>query len=189
MLDRVSNLALSRPTLRGSQPPEPLPPVHRLVLRAVGVLTAYAAAGAAAGWVWFRLWTPPDGVVADGRWYTTETGLRQAASGTWWYGVVALVTGLLLGAVTALVCRRGELLTLMAVVAGSALAAWLMWVVGRHLSPPDPALLARSSPDDAHLQGALTVGGVSPFLALPIGSLTGLAAVLLLPRRRLHPAA
>lgn len=183
MLDRVSNLALPRPTLRGSRPPEPVPPVRTLVLRAAAVLAAYAAAGAVAGWLWFQLWTPPEGRVTAGRWYTTETGLREAAAGGGWYAVVAVGCGLLLGAAVAVACRRGELVTLVLVVAGSALAAWLMWFVGRQLGPPDPAVLARSRPDGARLQGVLSVGGVSPFLAFPIGSLAGLAVVFLLPRR------
>lgn len=183
MLDRVSDLALPRPTLRGTRPPEPLPPLRVLLLRALAVLAAYAVAGVAAGWVWFRLWTPPEGVVSDGQWFTTETGLREAASGGGWYAVVAVAAGLVLGGTTAMACRRGELVTLILVLAGSVLAAWLMWLVGRHLSPPDPAVLARSAPDGRRLEGELTVGGPSPFLGFPIGSLTGLAVVFLLPRR------
>lgn len=146
-----------------------------IAVQAVAVLLLFAAVGAAAGWLWFRAWTPPTGVVFEQQWYTDEAGLRATFSGTAWYVVIATSAGLVLGALCAFLLDRAELATLAAVVAGSALAAYVMFRVGLHFSPPDPDVLARTVADDTELAGELTVTGWSPYLAFPFGALTGLA--------------
>ena len=147
---------------------------------------AFAGAGAASGWIWFRLWTPPQGVVVEQQWFPNpaEAGLRGDFPGTGWYVVVALAGGLLLGAVCAYLLDRSELATLVAVVVGSALAAWLMLEVGTHLSPPDPDSLARTAEDGTELPGHLDVSRLPPKLSYPAGALLGLALVYLLTSRR-----
>ena len=65
-------------------------------------------------------------------------GERADFAGTGWYVVVAVVAGLLLGVIAGLLLDRNELVTLAAVAAGSALAAWLMLRVGVSFSAPDP---------------------------------------------------
>ena len=58
---------------------------------------------------------------------------------------IALVAGLVLGLLCAWLFDRSELVTLAAVSAGSALAAYLMYRVGTHLSPADPHELAKTA--------------------------------------------
>jgi len=147
------------------------------VLQGLAVLAVFAGAGALCGLVWFRLWDVPHGVVSGHEWFTSETGLRAQFSGTGWYVVIALVTGLLLGALAAWLCDRSELVTLVAVAGGSVLAAYLMVRVGYHQSAPDPHLLALTAKDGTKLDGALRVDSWPPRAAYPVGALIGLAVV------------
>jgi hypothetical protein len=146
-----------------------------VVRQAVLVVALFAAVGAGCGWLWFRLWDPPQGLVFEGRWYLDEEGMRAVFPSTGWFVVVAAVAGLGLGALCALVFDRSELATLLAVVVGAVLATFLMWRVGLALSPADPDVLARGAEDGARLPGRIEASGVSPFLVLPATALGALA--------------
>lgn len=141
------------------------------------VLVCFAVAGALAGILWEWLWTPSTGVVLDGEFVLDGDGLRNDFSGTALYVIVAAVTGLLLGVLVALLSQRHELVTLAAVVAGSALAGWLMLRTGIALGPPDPGPLARDAEDLTPLLNELAVAGRSPFVAFPAGALLGLIVI------------
>lgn len=169
----------------------------RWLLRVVVVVAAAAVLGALAGVVWEWVWTPPSGIVVQGRWLLDETGLPSEFSGTGWYVVVAAAAGLLLGAGTALTARDGEVVSLVAVALGAVLAGWLMFHVGHELGPPDPRPIARGADDLTAVVGDLRVGGAgvdpriyaldSPaFVAFPAGAVLAFAALLLSlgPRRR-----
>lgn len=160
----------------------------RLALQLGLVVAALAAVGALAGVVWQWLWTPTVGVVVDHRWTAGDAlGLQHEFSGTGWYVVVGLVAGLVAGIAVALLVDRVPLLTLAAVVVGSALAAWVMLLVGSALGPPDPAIAARTADDGTRLPMELSVTGRSPWIALPSGALVGLLVVFigLSPRRQI----
>jgi hypothetical protein len=146
-------------------------------LEGLVVLAVFAGVGALCGLLWFRVWDVPHGVVSGHQWYTSETGLRADFAATGWYVVIALLAGLVLGALAAWRCDRSELVTLAAVLAGSVLAGYLMLQVGYHLSAPDPDVLARAAKDGTKLDGALRVGSGPPKLAFPFGALLGLAVV------------
>jgi hypothetical protein len=147
----------------------------RHVLEVAVVLALFAAVGAGCGWLWFHFWDQPTGVVFEGIWYPDEEGLRRVFDATAWYVALAAVGGLVTGAVVTLAGRRAPLVTLGAVLAGSVLAAWLMHVVGLHLSPANPETLAKSAEDGAKLGGRLSLeDGKSPYLAWPLGSLVAL---------------
>lgn len=144
---------------------------------AVAVL---AAVGVVAGAVWQWVWTPPTGVVLDHRWVAdSEASLRGTFSATGWYVVVGSVAGLVGGALVALFLDRVPLVTLLGVVLGSALGAWLMFVVGVALGPADPQGLAGAADEGTRLPAALAVSGASPFIALPAGALIALTLVFL----------
>ena len=146
-------------------------------LQAVLVVAGFTAAGLAGGRLWYKLWDVPTGVVADGQWYTNEAGLRDDFQGVAWYVAISVVAGLLLGMVTAWLFDRSELVTLAAVVLGSALAAYVMLRVGTHLSPADPHELAKTAQDGDKLKGALRVRSLAPKGAFTFGALVGLALV------------
>jgi lysylphosphatidylglycerol synthetase-like protein (DUF2156 family) len=148
-----------------------------VLAQALATVAIFAAAGAAAGWLWYKIWDVPSGVVSGGAWYTNEAGLRADFQGVAWYVTIALVVGLVLGMLTAWLFDRSELVTLAAVVVGSALAAYLMLRVGTHLSPPDPHELAKTAKDGDKLKGALLVTSWPPKGAFTFGALIGLAVV------------
>lgn len=161
----------------------------------VGVVAGFAAAGALCGWLWFTIWSPPSGVVVSNQWFPDpiEAGLRADFSGTGLYVVIALVAGLVLGAVSAYFFDRSELATLVAVAVGSALAGWLMLQVGLELSPPDPEVLAKTAEDGTELDGHLYVGSSADeealvkqpaLLCFPAAALLGLCAIYLVTRSR-----
>lgn len=154
---------------------------HQLI-RFLAVVVFLVATGLLAGWVWEAVWDAPTGMVRDGKWYPVpgETGLRADFSGTALFVLIGLLTGLLAGAVIALLARGGELLTLAAVVVGSGLAAVTMARVGAGLGPSDPREAAVTLDDGARLLGNLEVTGLSPYGALPFGALLALAVVFFL---------
>ena len=150
-----------------------------LVQLALAVLVL-AVAGVLAGVVWEWVWTAPNGVVVDHKWVAQdESNLRGQFSGTGWYVIVASVAGLVGGALVALFVDRLPLITLLGVVVGSVLGAWLMFRVGVALGPPDPTPLALTAKEGAHLPARLDVSRVSPLFALPAGALVSVALVFL----------
>lgn len=154
--------------------------VRPALVQALLAVVLLAAVGVVAGVVWEWLWTPPTGVVVDHRWTAVdEASLRGQFTATGWYVVVGGVAGLVGGALAALLLDRAPLVTLAGVVVGSALGAWLMYLVGRALGPGDPVAAARAAKEGAHLPAALTVSGASPFIALPTGALVALSLVFI----------
>lgn len=149
-------------------------PVRTVVL----VLVAYAVLGAAAGFVWERLWTPPGQVIVQHHLlYDSYASLRQVFAGTGLYVLVGAVASALLALGVTVLVRGRELLVLVTVVVGSAIGAALMWRVGTLLGPDDPAGLVARTAGRATVQGNLTVAGKSPFLVWPMTSLFVLALI------------
>ncbi len=165
----------------------PSPETRRAWLRAVVVLVLFAASGAALGVWWEHLWHPSQGTVVRHEWFVVDEefrydldGLRNQFSGTGLFVVMALGGGALLGALTALLTRRDELLTLAVVGIGSVVAALLMWQVGTRLGPPDPHVLALSAKRGTVLPDHLALGSPGALLAWPFSALVALCAVFLL---------
>jgi hypothetical protein len=150
------------------------------------VLAVFAVVGALAGVWWELWWTPPSGVVLEGAWYPDDDGVRELFSATGLFVVVALTCGVLAGAACAWYVDRAEVLTMLAVLAGSVLATWLMLQVGQALAPPDPALAARTAVDLTELPGTLEISGDGALVSFPAGALTGVVVVFigLTPSRR-----
>jgi hypothetical protein len=170
-----------RPSSRGGRS-------WRAVRDVVVVLVAFAVAGAVCGLLWESLWDAPPGVAYKHEWYLKPEGLPDDFSGTGLYVLVALVGGLVVAAVVALALGRNELITMVAVLVGAALAAWVMYVVGHRLGPPDPRKLAETADDLAPLPSDLRVHGKAAFLAFPVGAVAGLALVYFLFTRRSAPS-
>lgn len=151
------------------------------------VVAVFAAAGALAGAIWEWIWTPPNGVVIEGKLLLDGDGLRNDFSGTALFVLVAAVTGLVVSVVVCVVLDRHELVTLLGVALGSVLATWLMLTVGEALGPPDPTALALAADDYDRIPDRLRVSGHSPWTAMPGGALIGLAAVFVGLSRRQRP--
>ncbi len=156
--------------------------LRRAVGRGALVLAMFLLGGAGLGALWAQVvWTPAMGRVSSGSWLPfDERALSMQTGGTSTYVVVAAVGGLVLGVLAALLSTRAELVVLVALIIGSAGAAYVMWRVGIDLGPVDPVILARTAPDGTELPSNLTVAGASPFLSLPVCALAGLAVVYFL---------
>ncbi|GAA1769546.1 hypothetical protein GCM10009795_014660 [Nocardioides hankookensis] len=164
--------------------------IDRRALVQLGLVVAgFAAVGALAGVVWQRVWTPTMGVAYDHQWTAADAlGLQHEFSGTGWFVAIGLVAGLVAGIAAALLATRMPLLTLAAVVVGSALATWLMLVVGTALGPADQDVVAATAADGTKIPMALAVTGRSPWIALPSGALIGVVLVFVgLPTRFREP--
>ena len=154
------------------------------VRTALLILLAYAVMGAVAGAVWEAVWTPPGQVIAQHQvFFDSYASLRRVFTGTGLYVLVGGVASALLALVIALLARGRELLTLLLVVVGSAIAAVLMLKVGTMLGPADPASLLAHTTARTPVPGQLTVEGKSvllvksPYLIWPTASLLVLSLV------------
>lgn len=155
------------------------------------LLLALAAGwGAVLGVLWEWAWTPPTGAAWEGQWYLDPDGLRAEPSATGWFTLIGLAGGVVYGLVSARLGRGRELATLVVVVVGSVVAAWVMFHVGHLLGPPDPHEAARTAGDLEPIPGDLRLAGAgqrpwplwfesSAFNALPAGALVGLVGVFL----------
>jgi hypothetical protein len=150
------------------------------------IVGMFAVAGVLGALIWEWVWTAPYGLVYDHQWTAEDEGALQGQFyGTGWYVVIATVGGLVVGALAALFVDRRPLLTLAAVVVGSALATFLMIRIGAALGPADPHTLAKHATDATRLPEDLTVSEWSPWIAFPAGALVAVLLVFvgLSPRR------
>lgn len=165
------------------------------LLQALAVLLLFVAGGAGLGWLWEHLWEPTQGLVVRHEWFIVDEdlrydldGLRNQFSGTGLFVVLALAGGLVLGALSALLLSRDELVTLAAVLLGSVAGAVVMWQVGTALGPPDPDVLAETARRGTVLPDDLELGSLGALLALPLAGLLGLCAVFFLVPGRTREA-
>jgi hypothetical protein len=68
----------------------------------LAVVAAFAAVGAAVGWLWFHAWTQPSGTVVGHVWYPDEEGLRDVFDATAWYVLLGAAGGLVVGGLATL---------------------------------------------------------------------------------------
>ncbi|MEZ5095139.1 MAG: hypothetical protein R2731_02870 [Nocardioides sp.] len=126
------------------------------------IALAFVLAGVAAGWLWEAWWRPPSGLAFNHRFFLDDQGLQRDFAGTGTYVLVAAGTGLALGSLLGALFRRRALLTLVAVVVGASVAAWVMARTGHALGPADPSVAARTSQDFDPLDADLRVVGLTP---------------------------
>jgi len=146
----------------------------RITVLLVFVLALSALAGVVGGWLWERAWTAPTGLAYQHQFLLIGSDAGRDFSGTGIYVLLGVPIGLLLGLAVALMVRGHEWATLVALLLGSLLAAWLMASVGHRLGPPNPQVLAAHAEDLKELPQQLRVNGSSAYLALPAGGLVGL---------------
>jgi len=149
--------------------------------RAIGVLASLvggAAAGALAGVVWERVWTPPTGVFYGGAFYLDATGQTSQFSGTGWFTLVGAVTGVALGLVLTLAWRSAPVVALVTSILSAALATVVMVWVGHRLGPVDPDTLAKGKADYAPGVLDLSVATWPAYAVVVVGALTVLLLLL-----------
>ena len=153
-------------------------PWRSIALVVVGVLAAAAGLGALGGWLWYQWWGPPNtGEIYDTatwgpRWFDlTDQGLAHQFDGPAQYAVIALGFGTVLGILAAALGRRQPVAAAVALAAGSGLAAYLSWVVGTALSPPDPQQFATEDNIGKEYLARLELSSWTPLLCWPIAAL------------------
>ncbi len=166
----------------GRRTPGPRVAWRGLLLENLAVVVVFAVVGAAAGWCWERWVTPASGVVVDGTWMVGERvdgsidrdSLIRVFGVVGTFMLVTAVTGLVLGVLVAVLCRRSELVSVVVVTASSALAVFLCYRVGLALGPSDPTAAAAKAANGTMLDGDLSIDQLSPFVVLPLAALVGL---------------
>ena len=159
------------------------PQWRAIAVVAGAVVVAAGGLGWLGGWLWYQWWGPPNtGEIYDTsawgpRWFDlSDQGLSHQFDGPAQYTVIALGLGALLGILAAVLGRRQAVAAVVALALGSALAAYLSWLVGTMLSPPDPQKFATAEnvcseePCQQYL-AAIEVSGWTPFLCWPIAAL------------------
>ncbi len=162
--------------------------------RGAGIVLLCLAVAIVAGLVWHAVWEPPSGYVVEGQacgadggscWVPMppETARTAEFDGTALYVLVCLAAGLATGLAVAL-WSRAEMVSLIALLLGSALAALVTARVGALLGPSDPESLLSSAEVGSRLPGDLEVVGPTPYLVWPIAALLAMAVVfVVLPHR------
>lgn len=164
--------------------PSVVEPAHRAsepVVRAAICVAVFAVVGALGGVLWRHLWSPVTGVVQQRLWFPTpfDAGEQHDFNGDAWYFIIALLSGIVLGAVAVLVMRGSEVLTLVAVAVGSAVAGLVMWRIGMLGNPADPVRLAQHAADGTRLPSRLYLANAVPLTAYPLGALGVLMSLFL----------
>lgn len=141
------------------------------------VLVTFAVAGVLGALVWHWWWSPaPTGFVFEKKPHFGPD-LEFRSTGT--YVVTSAAIGFLLGLVLTYVRDRDEVVTLIALVLGGALAALLMAVIGHLLGPESAADVARGAADGDPVTADLRVQPGAAYLPFPVSALIGALVVLL----------
>jgi hypothetical protein len=155
-----------------------------VVADVVVVLVAFLVAGVVAGLLWPELVDPVTvtrdklGVV------TREVALSERFDNDGWYVVLAAAGGLLLGVVLTVWRRTHEVVTLLAVVAGACLAAWVSAEIGTWRGPQDPNQVLAHAKNGATALDRVTVSASGAYFVWPIAAVSGALVVLWSPPGR-----
>ena len=142
-------------------------------------LVTLALVGVVAGVLWSQLADPVVATrTADGV-GSGETDLAKQVSADGWFAVLGFVGCLLAGVVLTVWRRTDEVLTLVALVAGAVLAAWLCSKVGALLGPDPAAQTLADAAVGKTAEDQLQVHTWVVYLAWPFGAVLGSVLVLL----------
>jgi hypothetical protein len=154
-------------------------PDGRRLLRDVAVvLLSFVAAAIVVGVLWPQLVDPVEVVRDKAGLLTDEVALAERFDNVGWYSLLAGGAGLLLGAVLAALRRTDEVVTVVAIVAGACLAAWLSAQLGTWLGPDDPKQVLAAAKVGASAPDRVVLGADVAYLVWPISALIGAAVVL-----------
>lgn len=164
-------------------------PWGRMLLVAGVVVAACAVLGLVGGWLWYHWWGPPNkGTIYDTTkgplWFdASDKGVAQKFNGPADYSVIAVGLSVVVGVAAALLGRRQALAAIGGLILGTALAAYLSWMVGTAMSPPDPsqyatkANICQKAPCKEY-PAQIELSGWTPFLCWPIGALGGFSVTI-----------
>jgi hypothetical protein len=139
----------------------------RTAVRAAAVAVLAGAIGALA---WWALAPRPQVVVRSGNAYFVDPDPEQFAAADAWFGVIALVLGVVAGIVVWRLGRRDPLATVIGLAAGGLVASLVMRVLGQWLGRVDVAALGRR-PEGTVASAPLRLQAPAMLLVLPVAAL------------------
>jgi hypothetical protein len=162
------------------------PPVEwDAVARDVGVvLVAFLVAGLVVGLVWPQVVEPVTVTRNDFGLQTGEVALAHRFGQDAWYAVLGGAAALLLGVALTLWRRAHETATLVAIVLGALLAAWLSSVVGTATGPEAAEVVLADAEMGTSAPDQVLVTAEAAYLAWPLAAVLGAVLVLWAPASR-----
>ena len=156
-------------------------PTRLLVLDVSVVLALFLVAGALSGALWPQLADPVTVTKGELGLTTSEVALSERFDSDGWYSVLAAGCGLVLGLVLTAWRRTDEVLTLLSVVAGAWLAAWVSAEVGTLVGPDDPREVLATARLGATAPDTVSVSSAAAYFLWPISAVIGAMVVLWSP--------
>jgi MFS family permease len=155
-------------------------PDRRVALKQVAiVLLAFLVAALVVGIIWPHLVDPVEVVRDEAGLVTNELGLTDRFDNVGWYSLLAGAAGLLLGAVLTARSKADEVLTLVAILVGACLAAWLSARIGTWVGPDDPAKVLADAKLGDTAPDRVVLTADAAYLVWPVAALVGAVGVLL----------
>jgi hypothetical protein len=159
--------------------PEPRASVgRRLAADIVVVLGVFLLAGAAAGALWPQLVDPVTVTRTDFGLVTDEVGLARRFDNEGWYAVLGGCGGLLLGVLLTAWRRTDEVVTVLVVVAGALLAAFVSARLGTWSGPDDPERVLADAASGTTAPAQVRLAAEAAYLVWPAAALVGAVVVL-----------
>lgn len=146
---------------------------HQVVRQTLLVLGSAVLMGVVSGLVWWQLAEPSQWEVRDVGIALTEEGSRGQFRVLTSFVLVGAVASLLWGFAVCLIGRRSGWELVVAVMAGSVIAAVVAWQVGILLGPPAPGSVRGLSVGDT-VPDQLRVDTLAPFIVWPIAAMIGM---------------
>lgn len=150
---------------------------HPVLLDVVLVLTAFLLAAVAVGVIWPQVVDPVVVTRTNNGLLTGEVALAQRFDRVGWYSMLGGGAGLVLGALLLLLLRTHEVVTVLAVLGGAFLAAWLSAQVGTSLGPDDPNRVLADAAVGTKAPDRITLGADAAYLVWPIAAMLGAVVV------------
>lgn len=144
----------------------------------VVVLAWFLLGAVAVGALWPQLVDPVVVEVTEAGVVTGEVALGDRFDTVGWYVLLAVATGILLGAVLVARRRAQEVVTVVAVLVGACVAAWLSARVGTWLGPEDARQALRGAEVGTTAEEPIVLPTDAAYLAWPIAAMMGAVAVL-----------
>ena len=162
------------------------PPVEwDAVARDVGiVMVAFLVAGLVVGLVWPQVVEPVTVTRNDFGLQTGEVALARRFGHDAWYSILGGGAALLLGIVLTSWRRAHETATLVAVVLGALLAAWVSSVVGTATGPEAAEVVLADAAMGTSAPDQVLVTAEAAYLVWPLAAVLGAVLVLWAPSSR-----
>lgn len=158
------------------------PPLVRPLLVDLGVIVGvFLLAGVATGVVWPLLVDPVTVTRGELGISTGEVALAEQFDNDGWYSVLAGGCGLVLGLVLMAWRRTNEVVSLLAVVGGAFLAAWVSAEVGSLLGPDNPDEVLATAELGATATDVVVLSAEAAYFVWPIAAVLGALLVLWSP--------